>query len=172
MVVPLPSQAKDLTVHRRSAFTLIEMLLSLGLLALVSVVLISGVSGFFQLKEARPDDNFWSAVTSARQAALDHEQVVTLQFDQEKKLLIWSWDDASDSLALPVGEVRFLPVDKTSTQLLGGVLMETDPMSRVRFYPDGTCDAFRAELVTADQRRRVLQIDPWTCAPVLTTASR
>ena len=171
-MTPLPPQAKDLTVHRRSAFTLIEMLLSLGLLALLSVVLISGVSGFFQLKEARPDDNFWSAVTSARQSALDHEQVVTLQFDPEKKLLIWSWDGANDSLALPVGEVRFLPVAKSPTQLLGGVLMETDSMSRVRFYSDGTCDAFRAELVTADQPRRVLQIDPWTCAPVPTTANR
>jgi Tfp pilus assembly protein FimT len=66
------------------------MLLALALLALLSAVLINGMSGFFQSKEARPDDNFWQAVTSARMQALEHEQIVSLQFNQEEKQLVWS----------------------------------------------------------------------------------
>uniref|UniRef100_UPI004048F3E3 prepilin-type N-terminal cleavage/methylation domain-containing protein n=1 Tax=Cephaloticoccus sp. TaxID=1985742 RepID=UPI004048F3E3 len=152
---------------RRSAFTLIEMLLALALLALLSAVLINGMSGFFQSKEARPDDNFWQAVTSARMQALEHEQIVSLQFNQEEKQLVWSSVDSRGTIAMPAQELHFLTPEKSATKLLGGVRIESDTLPRVRFYPDGTCDAFRVEIITDDKRRSILQIDQWTCAPVL-----
>ena len=157
----------DIPVHRRSAFTVIEMLLALALLALVSSVLISGMNSFFQQKDARPDDTFWSAINSARQQALEREEIVSLQFNEDTSVLSWSWPDGQDALPLPQTKLRFLPAEKSTTRLIGGVQFETDALPSVRFYPDGSCDAFRAELTAGDKPPRILRIDPWTCAPVL-----
>ena len=157
-------------MHRKTGYTLIEVLLTLALMALVSTVLISGTSQFFQARDDRPDDRFWQAVTAARQAALEQEQPVTLSYDQEAKSLQWKTLEASDSLTLPVQSFRFLPETRDSTFLIGGVLTETSNLERVKFYPDGTCDAFRVEIVETENRREIIRIDPWTCAPILTSA--
>ena len=45
--------------------------------------------------------------------------------------------------------------------IIGGREVE-EPITRVRFYADGTCDPFRLEFVR-DQTSRILTIDPWTC---------
>jgi general secretion pathway protein H len=37
----------------------------------------------------------------------------------------------------------------------------------VSFYGDGTCQPFRARLAVDSRQPLVLEIDPWTCAPVL-----
>ena len=157
-------------MHRRSGFTLIEVLLTLALLGLVSMVLISGVSNFFNLRDERPDDRFWKAVTSARQTALEQEQTVALSYDKKTKALQWTAPGIEESLALSVSSFRFLPEDKNKMFLIGGVLTETDAMTHVRFYPDGTCDAFRVEIIEEDNRKEVIRIDPWTCAPILKPA--
>lgn len=157
-------------MHRKTGFTLIEVLLTLALMALVSTVLISGTSQFFQARDDRPDDRFWQAVTAARQAALEQEQAVTLSYDQETKSLQWTSLETTASLTLPVQSFRFLPVTRDSTFLIGGVLTETSNLERVKFYPDGTCDAFRVEIVETDNHREIIRIDPWTCAPILTAA--
>ena len=137
-------------MHRRAAFTLIELLLSLALLALVATLFISGATNFLRLREHRPDEDFWHAVTAARQQALDAEQVVTLQFDPDTHQLAWSWPGGHDSAALPGVTLRFLAATKGATKLLGGIVTETDAVPAVHFYPDGTCDAFRAELTGPD----------------------
>ena len=56
--------------------------------------------------------------------------------------------------------------------LLGGQLTETDAIKFVKFYPDGSCDSFRAQLLDNTDRRAVLAIDPWTCAPILAAAQK
>ncbi|MFI5357562.1 MAG: prepilin-type N-terminal cleavage/methylation domain-containing protein [Opitutales bacterium] len=157
-------------MHRRSAFTLVEILLSLALLALVATLFISGATNFLRLREARPDEDFWRAVTAARQQALDTEQIVALKFDPDTHQLGWSWPDGHAAVALPGATLRFLAADKGATKLLGGIVTETDALPSVHFYPDGTCDAFRAELTGPDGRPDLLQVDPWTCAPVLPPA--
>jgi hypothetical protein len=43
--------------------------------------------------------------------------------------------------------------------------MEERALTRIRFYPDGTCDRMRVEIIR-NQARRVLPIDPLTCAPL------
>lgn len=155
-------------MHRQSGFTLVEVLLTLALLGLVTTVLISGMSNFFNLRDERPDDRFWQAVNAARQTALEQEQTVALSYDKKGKLLKWTSAEAEKSLKLSVTSFRFLPEDKSKMFLLGGVLTETDDMTHVRFYPDGTCDAFRVEIVETDNHKEVIRIDPWTCAPILT----
>jgi len=155
-------------VHRKTGFTLVEVLLTLALIAMASTVVLSGTSQFFQARDDRPDDKFWQAVTAARQAALEQEQPVTLSYDQKTKSLQWKSLETSESLELPVKTFRFLPETRDSTYLIGGVLTETTNLERVKFYPDGTCDAFRVEIVETDNRREIIRIDPWTCAPILT----
>jgi hypothetical protein len=56
--------------------------------------------------------------------------------------------------------------------LVGGQAAETDAMKSVTFYPDGCCDAFRAQLVDNNDQRWTLSIDPWTCAPMLVTPAK
>jgi len=135
------------------------------------MVLISGVASFFNVRDDRADDRFWSAVTSARQMALESEAPVTLHFDAKAKQLIWAGAGGGSSVDLDVESARFLPTERGNTKLLGGVLMETDELTRVQFYPDGTCDAFRVELTATNRKQMILTIDPWTCAPILLPVS-
>ena len=157
-------------MHQKTGFTLIEVLLVLALMALVSTVLISGTSQFFKARDDRPDDRFWQAVTSARQTALEQEHTVTLSYDAKNQKLQWTALENTQSVDLDVKSFRFLPEDRGSRQLIGGVLTETTDLDRVKFYLDGTCDAFRVEIVETDNRRETIRIDPWTCAPVLAPA--
>lgn len=147
-----------------------EVLLTLALLVLVSTVLISATAGFFQQRDGRPEDAFWSAVNDARQLALDQNQPVSMRFDSEEKRLHWSTESAGDSASFNGLALRFLPPERASTLLLGGVLFEGDALPRVRFYPDGTCDPFRLEIKAENGAPRMLRIDPWTCAPMLSPA--
>lgn len=153
--------------RRRSAFTLIEMLLVLAVLALVGTVLINAAAGFFQQREGRPEDIFWQSVNAARQLALDENQPVSLRYDQDGHRLVWSAGEKNDSIALTGISLRFLPAQQSSRLLIGGVMFESDALARVRFYPDGTCDPFRLEIKIGDAAPRILPIDPWTCAPIL-----
>ena len=155
-------------MHRKTGFTLVEVLLTLALIAMASSVVLSDTSQFFQSRDDRPDDKFWQVVTAARQSSHEQEQPVTLSYDQKTKSLQWKSLDTAHSLELPVKTFRFLPETRDSNYLIGGVLTETTNLECVKFYPDGTCDAFRVEIVETDSRREIIRIDPWTCAPILT----
>jgi hypothetical protein len=40
-----------------------------------------------------------------------------------------------------------------------------EPLARLRFYPDGTCDRVRLD-IRRNEDRRLVPIDPLTCAPL------
>lgn len=153
-------------MRRPAAFTLVEVLLTLALLALLASVFITGAGQFFQAREARPADDFWSAVAAARTEALNRNEIVSLTFEPKAGQLAWSWSGDRATKAFPA-TLRFLTARRDGARLLGGVVVEDGEVARVNFYPDGTCDAFRAEITEADGRRTLLRIDPWTCAPIL-----
>jgi Tfp pilus assembly protein FimT len=155
-------------VQRRAAFTLVEVLLVVGLLGLIAFVFVNSAADLFRTKEPRADDIFWQGVTAARQLALESNQTVTMRYDQEKHTLAWTAGTvAGQTLTFPGKLLEFLPVAQQGTVLIGGQLAETDSIKFVRFYPDGCCDGFRAQLTDAADRRTILAIDPWTCAPML-----
>ena len=157
-----------------AGFTLVEVLLAVGILGFVSFLFVSSASDLFRSRELRPEDVFWQGVTAARQLALDTNHTVTLRFDEEKRLLSWTaaGDEAAHTLAYPGKQLEFLPVTTQSLVLLGGQLTETSGIKSVRFYSDGGCDAFRAQLTDATGRPQVLAIDPWTCAPMIAAPAK
>lgn len=152
---------------RRGAFTILEVLVTVALLGLVGALFISGTTDLLRAREPRPEDAFWSTLGAARQLALETGREVTLTFDSEKKLFTWTDGRATQTRAFPGLAAEFLRPESEGRILLGGVLAETSTLKSVRFYADGTCDAFRAQLQLAPSRRVVLQVDPWTCAPIL-----
>ncbi|MFZ1056073.1 MAG: hypothetical protein WAN79_10410, partial [Opitutaceae bacterium] len=56
--------------------------------------------------------------------------------------------------------------NSSSSILIGGIVVETEPLTSVTFYDDGTCTPFRAQIRT-NGGAHLLSIDPWTCAPIL-----
>jgi Tfp pilus assembly protein FimT len=153
-----------------SAFTLLEILLAIGLMALLAGALVAGAIQLVGDKPATPVDVFWQAVLQSRQAALESEHEVRLSFDSKEKTFVLS--DGATTKSLPVPASKDLTVDFLSAQaggstiLIGGELVDTQTMPFVTFYPDGTCSAFRIQF-RAGGAARILAIDPWTCAQVL-----
>lgn len=162
-----------LRVQRRAAFTLVEVLVVVALMGIAATVFIGNITDLFRAKEQRADDAFWQAVTASRQLALDSNQIVVLRYDEEKHQLKWVGETAAGStLAYPGKQLQFLATNAQGFMLLGGQLTETDPLKFVRFFPDGCCDGFRAQLVDKADKRMVLSVDQWTCAQIVTAANK
>lgn len=155
-------------------FTLVEILLVLALIALFGWIFIGGSSAMMTDRSLSPDDQFWKACAAARKEALEEQHTVLLSFDAKAKGFVLN--DGSSQAALAVAGpddlvVDFHPAqsDSASLVLVGGTLVETQPILSVSFYSDGTCTPFRAQVRT-NGAAHILSVDPWTCAPVLTKA--
>jgi prepilin-type N-terminal cleavage/methylation domain-containing protein len=180
------------TRGRGAGFTLLEVLLSLAIIALVSTLLVGAARAMLNDQPVTPEDVFWKTVQEARKTALKSQHDVALKFDSDKKrflLLDPTVQPAADPLSLvkpddvPLKEFPLpakmsdVTIDLLSGQkggptiLVGGVAIETHPLTSVTFYPDGTCTAFRAQFTRLNGSHQ-LSIDPWTCAPVLTRADQ
>jgi len=154
----------------RRGFTLIEILLVVALIGLISWILIGGSTALMTDKPS-PDDQFWRATAAARKEALEEGHSVLMTYDKVARGFVLN--DGSQKRTLPVtgGDdlvIDFHPVqsDSSSSVLIGGTLVETEPLAAVTFYNDGTCTPFRVQL-RADGAAHLLSVDPWTCAPVL-----
>lgn len=169
-------------------FTLLEVLLSLAIIALIGGVLIAGSAHLLGEKPVTTTEIFWQAVQESRKAALKAEHDMRLKFDAQKKQFVLLDGLAPSRLAadgftreeapvkaFPIPsayaadlEVSFLSASKGGpTLLLGGVLVESQPLGFVTFYPDGTCSPFRVQFMR-NAAASTLAVDPWTCAPILT----
>ena len=167
---PLVSRAS------RRGFTLLEMLLTLALIALLAGALIGGSSALLAEKPPSAHDVFWSTVRTARKTALNAEQDLNLRYDEKTKAFqLTPPDGGVQSFLIPVAGsgndliVEFLAAQKTGGSiLLGGTVVETEPLSGgVTFYADGTCTPFRLQ-IRVNGGAHIIAIDPWTCSPVLT----
>lgn len=153
--------------RRRRAFTLVEVLLVLALIALFAAVFIPGVNSILdQMNDRGPEQLLSEAVLAARTEALESGRGVELSYDVEKRQLVYG-AAAVRSDVLPLGvSIELLPMQAGTSILLGGELTEAQtPLKRVRFFPDGTCEPFRLRMKSGpDAKPRVLVVDPWTCA--------
>jgi prepilin-type N-terminal cleavage/methylation domain-containing protein len=168
-------------------FTLLEILLVIALLALMATVLMSGVVHWVDQQPVAPEDVFWKSVQESRKAALKLEHEVRLKFDKDKKSFLLIDGNATPVPAadgvtpaeipamkeLPIPnapqdlEMDFLaPMKGGPAILVRGVLVESNPVPYVTFYPDGTCSPFRLQIFRPGGAS-TLGVDPWTCAPIL-----
>lgn len=151
---------------RLRGFTLVEILLVLAMLALFATLLVPGVNSMLTEMNARgPEQLIGESMLAARLEALESGRMVELRYETETRQFVWG-DGSGRSGALPLGStVDLLPVATGASILLGGELTEAqEPLRRVRFFADGTCDVFRIRLGETGTRPRVLLVDPWTCA--------
>lgn len=144
-------------------FTLVEILLALALLVLFATLLLPGVNSILRsLTVQEPIQLVAAQILEARQQALETGRMMDWRYDVESRRfrLDGEWQEPlPDAL-----EVRLLPPGSESTVLLGGQLVATGWLRRVRFYPDGTCDPFEIQLLEPAMPPRWLRVDPWTCA--------
>ena len=145
-----------------------EMVLVIALLGLLAGLFISGGSDLFRARERTAADVFWQAVQAARLQAVQEDTTVLLRFDEKKLRLAWNSGTSSHELNWPGKNLEFLPVEQGDTMiLLGGQLASTGRLAVVRFHADGGVDRFRAQLTDAGGNITRLDLDPWTCAPIL-----
>ena len=154
------------------AFTLVEMLLALAVVALVGGLVLPGVNSMLQsINEETPDRIFLDAVNSARDRALNGNRTVEMRYDKDKRRLSWGDAAGSEEKVLPEGtSLQFLLPKEGPAVLIAGERVETHEVTAVRFYADGTCDRFRAQFRRGTGAALILAMDPWTCAPIATAA--
>ena len=166
----MPATASIFSGGRRG-FTLLEVLITIALIALLTGVLVVGTSRLLGDRPKSAEEFFWTAVNETRKNALLSNREVRLSFDTRLNELVAR--DGSGVKRYPfvpkeTGELDFLGPKSpgASSVLVGGQLVETQTIPFVTFYGDGTCSPFRAQLKIRGSVR-ILEIDPWTCAPML-----
>jgi general secretion pathway protein H len=152
-----------------SAFTLVEVLLALAVMALLGTLLLPGVNSILRsLAVSEPDQVVWQTLNQVREQALTGNRTLWLQPGLENSRLVWSDGPRSWTKDLPAGcQMQLLQAQSGAKVLIGGQLIETREVAGVNFYPDGTCDAFRVQLRKGSGVAQILTIDPWTCAPII-----
>ncbi len=157
----------------RGGFTLLEVLIALGLCAIVSGLWVAGAAGMMRgAAREEPEDLLLDQVQRLRRMAVERGAPVELRLLDEGDRL--AWGDAPDAtLVLPNTEERRARLVGPETEglvLLGGVA-QAAPLARLVFHPDGTMDRARLETLR-NGRVAFLELDPLTCAPLPAAPSR
>lgn len=159
---PLPRRSPG-----EGGFTIVEAVLVLALVVLIVSVLLPAAGSLLRgMHGETAEETVLSTLQDARRQAVVSGREVALRFEPAERALVWT--DGVQTGRRGLGEggvtVEFLRPGAASV-LLGGQLVETDPVAELRFYADGSCDLIRLQLRRADAAPRVIPIDPWTCAP-------
>lgn len=172
--------------RKPAGFTLLEILLSIAIIALLGAVLIGGSVRLLADQPVSADEVFWQAVQEGRKAALRSEHEIRLKFDREMKRFqlvdglapavkgadgVTKVEPPLKEFPIPSAardlEVDFLAPGRGGRAILvRGVLLESQPVPHVTFYGDGTCSPFRIQIFNHGAAH-ILAVDPWTCAPIL-----
>ena len=156
---------------QQRAFTLLEILLVIGLIGLLAGVLVSGSARLLADSPVTVEAVFWEAAANARRQALQQDSAVSLRYDARERAFVATTVGSELRFPVPAGEVKvdFIPASNPSGAglvLIAGSLVDTRTIPAVTFYADGTCSPFRVQIATGGPAR-TLAIDPWTCAPAL-----
>ena len=158
---------------RCAGFTLLEILLTLAIIAAMAAVLVSGTVRLTEMKPVSPQEIFWKAVQETRKRALRSgtEQQLRITGKNRSLALVASGPGGDTNYPFKATsdlQIEFLgPAKSGSAILIGGQLVETGSVPFVTFYGDGTCSPFRVQFHSGAGAPFLVSIDPWTCAPVL-----
>lgn len=151
----------------RRGFTLLEVLLTLGLATLVAGLWMAGATGLLRSgKDRDPEDALLALLQRLRREAVTRgEAIDVVPLDDDRT---FTWGPGEGEMAVlpeaPEVRVRLVEPDGSGLALLGGV-PEARPLARFRVHPDGTGDAARIE-VQRNGRVRLVELDPLTCSPL------
>jgi hypothetical protein len=148
----------------------VELVLVLALFILFIAVLIPAAGALFRgAQHEAPEETALEVLQDARRLAVLNGHEVRLVFEPETHRFVWTDGTQEEHRAVADAglAVDFLRPREGAAILLGGQLVETNPVRQLEFYADGTCDPVRLQLRGTDTAPRVVPIDPWTCAPVL-----
>lgn len=168
-LVPLPRTAFLSSGRRHGGFSIVEILVALAIMAMVAAMILPGIGSMLRtIDNEDPDRVLWDAVNESRELSLSSNRVVWLRFEKEKRLLTWDDGTGPKTKAWPAGvTLDLLQPKEGASILIAGQLVETEQLRAVRFYPDGTCDRFRAQIRSGGGKAVIIGVDPWTCAPLL-----
>ena len=166
-------------------FTLLEILLSIALIALLGGLFVGGSSRLLAPEPTTPRAVFWKAVQEARKTALRAEHEIRLKYDAEKRQFylvdgVAPATVSDDGFTREERPLKTFPISPETAQdltveflggagrgantiLVGGMLLESRPVPHVPFYGDGTCRAFRVQFARLGSASTIA-VDPWTCA--------
>lgn len=150
-------------------FTLVEVILVLALLVLIISVLLPAAGTMLRGSRGETaEETVLAVLQDARRQAVLSGREVALHYEPAEHALVWTDGVQEDRRVFEEGNmtVEFLRPGAGAV-LLGGQLVETEPVDGMRFYADGSCDLIRLQLRAAEAAPRVIPIDPWTCAPML-----
>jgi type II secretory pathway pseudopilin PulG len=155
------------------AFTLVEILLTLAVMALLGSLLLPGVNSIMgSMAEREPAQVIWTTLSQVREQALLGNRPLRLTFSEDKTQLIWTDGQQRWTKELPQScHAQLLPAYAGNQVLIGGQAIETKIISGVYFYADGACDAFRVQLRPEAGPPQILSVDPWTAAPIIKTSN-
>ncbi len=152
----------------KTGFSLIEMLLVLGLVGLfLGTILVNVTSMFRGSAMDEIEGTLWIAIDKAKQKAVFQQRRVVLSFDKDSVALIMSSGNARERFDLrqeEEGEIRVVFNEKlpdNARYLIGGEVVTKREIERVVFFPDGTCTPFLVTIEFGDWKN-VFEIDPWT----------
>lgn len=160
---------------RRAAFTLIEVILTISLIALLSTMFIMNIGALLREGELETLENeYWRAVDAARTGAVFKQTPHFVRWDE--KLSSFEVSSAGEAARFKVDTRAFGDIEldvmfeeiapENSYVLIRGELVEKREIASVGFFPDGTCTPYTVSLKIADFETR-FQMDPWTGAQLV-----
>lgn len=158
------------STHLRGGFTLLETLLVLGLISMLAAVLIGGSASLLKgTAREDPEDALLALLQTVRREAVAQGTTVilkTVPSEEDPDVTLYTWgENKIERMPILAGvKVKIVGPAVNAAIILGGE-MEELPLGQIKFYSDGTCDRFRLE-ISRNTARRVLPIDPLTCAPL------
>lgn len=174
-----PARARDRAA--RAGFTLLELMLVIALMAVAGSMFLVSLES---LGKSSPEDEFesafWRASALAREHAVAARRTVELRWDEEARAFALEGGGAPAQVPVPTNaDAKNRRYSATFTEevaandyiLVRGALITRRPTPAVRFFPDGSCQAFAVEFSLGDAKRQVL-VDPWTGAEMLAEPAR
>jgi prepilin-type N-terminal cleavage/methylation domain-containing protein len=159
------SSSRELA-HGLHGFTLIEIMLVIGLIA---IVLGMGAPSFYQAAKKEPMRRVMTGMQDAcrdarSRAILSGKPAYLVIRSGDQKFSVEGEVGAKDALpagAMTSGEIP----DSIAIELLEVNLMSfmQEDQARVRFFPDGTCDEFTMVVLSDQNERRMFTLESTTC---------
>ena len=171
----------------RKAFTLMEILLAIALIAFMGGFVAMGISMFSEdaLKSRPIDRIFITALKTAQSEAILKGKRIVLSYSQEgffllkdyqtgeERIRVWlnpelekdSKKEKADRTILPPNVKILFTADIPESVGTENVDFKLEPLKEIHIAPDGTCTPATAQFIYGDEAPITIKIDPLSASP-------